>query len=107
MARAAAARLPGSPAGAGFAHRRRPNRCRHRLVRGVWKGLLGEGTLARVFAAQPVGSPTDRPAPYALKMLRPRWNDRPDALALLRREASIGRLGGPSAFGGHSGGPCA
>ena len=60
---------------------------------GSWRlqGLLGEGTLARVFAAQPVESPADRPAAYALKMLRPRWHDRPDAIALMRREALVGR----------------
>jgi serine/threonine protein kinase len=60
---------------------------------GLWRleGLLGEGSLARVFCARPVGSPTDRPAPYALKMLHPRWEDHPEVLALLRREAVVGR----------------
>lgn len=60
---------------------------------GSWRleGVLGEGTLARVFAAQPIGSPPGRPAAYALKMLRPRWHDRPEAIALLRREAAIGQ----------------
>ncbi|HEX3998763.1 MAG TPA: serine/threonine-protein kinase [Pirellulales bacterium] len=60
---------------------------------GSWRleGVLGEGTLARVFAAQPVGSTAGRPAPYALKMLRPRWHDRPEAIALMRREALVGR----------------
>jgi serine/threonine protein kinase len=90
LARAAAARPPGLPASAGLrSHAAEPLPAQA----GSWRleGLLGEGTLARVFAARPVGSPTDRAAPYALKMLRPRWNDRPEALSLLRREASIGR----------------
>jgi serine/threonine protein kinase len=90
LARAATARLPGLSAGAAP----RPSAAEPLPAQaGSWRleGLLGEGTLARVFAAQPAGSPTDRPAPYALKMLRPRWNDRPEAVALLRREASIGR----------------
>jgi len=57
---------------------------------------LGEGTLARVFAARPVASvadpsDADRPAPYALKMLRPQWQDRPEAVGLIRREAAVGR----------------
>lgn len=82
--------MPGFPAGAGL---RAPATESLPAQAGSWRleGLLGEGTLARVFAARPVGSPTDQPAPYALKMLRPRWNDRPEALALLRREASIGK----------------
>ncbi len=96
LARAAAARMPRSDAGqwqTAFASGTRTAADSQPAQAGSWRleGLLGEGTLARVFAAQPVGSPTDRPAPYALKMLRPRWNDRPEALALLRREASVGR----------------
>ncbi len=60
---------------------------------GSWRleGLLGEGTLARVFAARPISSADDRPAAYALKMLRPKWENRPEALDLIRREALVGR----------------
>jgi serine/threonine protein kinase len=95
LARAAAARPPELPAGLGASIGLRTTVAEPPPAQaGSWRleGLLGEGTLARVFAARPVGSPIDRPASYALKMLRPRWNDRPDAVALLRREASIGRL---------------
>jgi serine/threonine protein kinase len=60
---------------------------------GSWRleGLLGEGALARVFQARPVGTSANQPAAYALKMLRPQWEQREEAVALLRREAKIGR----------------
>ena len=73
-------------------------RLTHPTIAGQWRleGLLGEGTLARVFAARPVVSISaangaDQPAPYALKMLRPQWHDRPEAIELIRREAAVGR----------------
>jgi serine/threonine protein kinase len=78
--------------------------------------LAAEGSLARVYRARPAvggcgtrthpppcggasaishrwqaGIPTDRPAPYALKMLRPQWQDDPRAVHLLQREALVGR----------------
>jgi len=53
--------------------------------------LVAEGTLARIFRARAAGSPADRPAPYALKILRPEWEDDPRAVGLLRREAWVGR----------------
>ena len=60
---------------------------------GDWRleGLLGEGALARVFRARPAASPPGSPASYALKLLRPQWEDQPEAVALLRREAKVGR----------------
>jgi eukaryotic-like serine/threonine-protein kinase len=60
---------------------------------GGWRleGLLGEGTYARVFAARPARSSSAGPAPYALKMLRPQWQDRPAGLGMIRREAAVGR----------------
>jgi eukaryotic-like serine/threonine-protein kinase len=59
---------------------------------GSWRldGLLGEGALARVYAAQPIES-AGRPAAYALKMLRSQWHDRPEVIALMRREALVGQ----------------
>jgi len=59
---------------------------------GDWRleGLLGEGTYARVFAARPARNALTGPAPYALKMLRPQWEDQPAGLALIRREAKVG-----------------
>lgn len=61
---------------------------------GSWRlaGLLGEGALARVYAAAPVDSPANRPAAYALKLLRPHLSDSAEATALMRREALVGRL---------------
>ncbi len=53
--------------------------------------LIAAGRLARVYRARPVGTPSDRPFGYAIKMLRPRWHDDPRALGLLRREATVGR----------------
>ncbi len=46
--------------------------------------------MAEVFRARSSGSP-DGPATYALKMLQPHWQDEPEALAMLRREAQVGR----------------
>jgi serine/threonine protein kinase len=60
---------------------------------GSWRleGLLGEGTFTRVFLARPSRGAANRPAAYALKMLRPQYQDRPELVALLRREATVGR----------------
>ncbi len=60
---------------------------------GSWRleGLLGEGTFTRVFLARPSRGAANRPAAYALKMLRPQYQDRPEFVALLRREATVGR----------------
>jgi eukaryotic-like serine/threonine-protein kinase len=53
--------------------------------------LVAAGGLTRIYRARPAGSARDLPAPYALKMLRPRWYGDPRAVGLLRREAMIGR----------------
>jgi serine/threonine-protein kinase len=53
--------------------------------------LIAAGRLTRVYRARPVGTPSDHPFGYAIKMLRPRWHDDPRALGLLRREAAVGR----------------
>jgi len=53
--------------------------------------LAAEGSLARVYRARPAGTPADLPAPYALKMLRPEWEEDPRAVRLLQREALVGR----------------
>jgi len=53
--------------------------------------LAGEGPLSRVYRARPEGSGANRPAAYALKVLRPEWEDDPRAVALLRREAVVGK----------------
>ncbi len=54
-------------------------------------GMLGEGALARVYSARPASAPAGSPSLYALKMLRPHWQERPEAIALIRREAKVGR----------------
>ena len=51
----------------------------------------GEGSLTRVYRARPAGAGSDRPAAYAVKVLRPEWEREPKAIELLRREAFVGR----------------
>lgn len=53
--------------------------------------LAAEGSLAEVYRARPAGTPTDRPASYAVKMLRAQWQDDHRAIRLLHREALVGR----------------
>jgi eukaryotic-like serine/threonine-protein kinase len=60
---------------------------------GSWElaSLAGEGTMARVYRARPVGQSADRPAAYAVKLLREPWTHQPAAIDMLRREAFVGR----------------
>ncbi len=53
--------------------------------------FAGLGSLAHVYRARPAGAPDDRPATYAVKMLRPCWQDDDGAIRLLQREALVGR----------------
>jgi len=53
--------------------------------------FAARGSLARIYRARPVGTPADRPATYAVKMLRPCWQNDPEAIRLLRREAMVGQ----------------
>lgn len=53
--------------------------------------FVGLGSLAHVYRARTVGSSSDRPATYAVKMLRPCWEDDEQAIGLLQREALVGR----------------
>ncbi len=53
--------------------------------------FAAEGSLARVFRARPAGGDQDRPAAYAVKMLRPCWQEDAHAIRLLQREALVGR----------------
>ena len=53
--------------------------------------FAAQGSLAKIYRARPVGTPADRRATYAVKMLRPCWQDDPEAIRLLRREAMVGR----------------
>ena len=52
--------------------------------------LVAIGSLARIYRARLAGSPPDRPAGYAVKMLRPAWQKRREAIRLLQREAYMG-----------------
>jgi serine/threonine protein kinase len=53
--------------------------------------FAGEGSLARIYRARPAGAPSAQGAAYAVKMLRPQWQDDPQAVRLLQREALVGR----------------
>ncbi|MEN6449968.1 MAG: serine/threonine-protein kinase [Thermoguttaceae bacterium] len=53
--------------------------------------FAAEGSLARIYRARPAGTPASQPAGYAVKMLRPEWQDEPEAIRLLQREALVGR----------------
>ena len=76
--------------GAPALRRRGPQQYPRRV--GPWElvGLVGEGALSRVHRARPAGS-SDGQGSYALKMLRPRWEDDARAVEMLRREALVGR----------------
>lgn len=53
--------------------------------------LEAVGSWANIYKARPAGSPADRPATYAVKMLLPARQENPQAVNLLRREAEVGR----------------
>jgi eukaryotic-like serine/threonine-protein kinase len=53
--------------------------------------FAGLGSLAHIYRARPVEAPADRPAAYAVKMLRPCWQDDGQAIRLLQREALVGQ----------------
>ncbi len=53
--------------------------------------LAAQGGLAKIFRARPAGSPPNQPALYALKMLLPDWQNDPQAVRLLQREALVGQ----------------
>ncbi len=52
--------------------------------------VIGEGTFTRVYQARPVDRGDVSPC-YVLKVLRPKWEEDPRAVALIRREAQVGR----------------
>lgn len=54
--------------------------------------FAAQGSLAQIYRARPAGSPADRTANYAVKMLRPAWRDDPQAIRLLQRETLVGQL---------------
>jgi serine/threonine protein kinase len=60
---------------------------------GSWElvRLAATGTLAEIYQARPVEAPKDQTPAYAVKMLRAQWRNDPRGIALLRREAVVGR----------------
>ena len=52
---------------------------------GSWElvRLIGEGQWASVYQARPAGSPAGQPAGFAVKLLRPEWQDDTRGVALL------------------------
>jgi eukaryotic-like serine/threonine-protein kinase len=51
--------------------------------------FVARGSLAHIYRARPAGTPANRPATYAVKMLRPCWQNDHEAIRLLRREAKV------------------
>jgi serine/threonine-protein kinase len=62
------------------------------LTVGPWHLVrqVGEGLLTRVYLARPANLPDGAPCHYAVKLLRPQWEEEPSAVAALRREALLG-----------------
>lgn len=61
---------------------------------GPWQlvRLIGEGAWTRVYQARPISSSGgNRPADYAVKVLKPQWARDPLAVRMLQREDRIGR----------------
>ena len=52
--------------------------------------MVGQGGLARVYQARPVGS-AHGPASYAVKLLRSPWDEDPRGLEIFAREVRVGR----------------
>jgi serine/threonine-protein kinase len=60
---------------------------------GQWQliGPAAEGRLSDICRARPADAPAEQPACYALKLLRPEWENDPHAVDTVRREALVGR----------------
>ncbi len=60
---------------------------------GQWElvELAAQGSLSNLYRARPLATPGDRPPAYAIKTLRKEWEDSPEAIEMLRREAFVGR----------------
>lgn len=61
------------------------------LARWQFVRQIGEGEWSVVFQARPADSTADRPADYALKLLKPQFESNPAYVALFRREDYVGR----------------
>jgi serine/threonine protein kinase len=51
---------------------------------------VGAGTMAEVYLAAPRGNAAGTAACYAVKVLKPRWENEPTAVSLFAREAQVG-----------------
>jgi len=60
---------------------------------GPWElvRLVATGTQAEIYQARPVEAPREQPPAYAVKVLRPQWQEDRLAVALFHREAVAGR----------------
>ncbi len=60
---------------------------------GPWRlmRLAARGPLTELWQARPAEAPNEVPGAYALKMLLPDWDKHPHAIAMLQREAAVGR----------------
>jgi serine/threonine-protein kinase len=60
---------------------------------GTWELVehAADGSLAHIYRARPTEADSGQPPAYALKLLRPEWEERPEAVQLLAREAVVGR----------------
>jgi serine/threonine protein kinase len=56
-----------------------------------WVRVISQGPLASIYEARPIGSPADQPGLYALKVLRPEWQDDSRGLAIFARELQVSR----------------
>jgi len=83
--------LISTPVGARAARHGRPSAPFRRIKQWELVGLAAEGALGHIYRAQPAGVPPGRPAPYALKLLRPEWEKEPRAVGTICREALVGR----------------
>jgi len=63
----------------------------HRVDQWELAGTVGEGSLTRVYRARAADGSPGGLAPYALKMLRAEWQHDARAVAVVRREARVGR----------------
>ncbi len=84
-------KLKSTPGGARAARHEGPLALPRRIKQWELVGLAAVGTLGQIYRAQPVGALPGRPAPYALKVLRPEWEDDPRAVGAICRESLVGR----------------
>lgn len=63
----------------------------HRLGPWLLVRRVAVGPACDVYQARAADASSSAPASYALKVLRPEWNERPEAVALIQREALVGR----------------